>query len=90
MIYNDIIFSDSLKNAEIEYFNEYNISSRVLMENASNALFSVLFEYIREDSKICFVCGSGNNGGDGYACACLLSGVGVDGLMGTWGRVNNN
>lgn len=24
------------------------------------------------------------------ACACLLSGVGVDGLMGTWGRVNNN
>lgn len=81
MIYNDIIFSDSLKNAEIEFFNEYNASSRVLMENASNALFSVLFEYIREDSKICFVCGSGNNGGDGYACACLLSELGYDVLV---------
>ena len=44
----------------------------VLMEKAAMTLASVLME--REDRKsgILFVCGTGNNGGDGLAAARLL------------------
>ena len=78
MIYNNVILSNSLKKVENTYFDKYCIDSRVLMENAANALFSVVIDYINKDDHICFVCGSGNNGGDGYACACLLVNMGYN------------
>ncbi len=43
-----------------------------LMENAAEALYGVLKLENRLDSGIFIVCGKGNNGGDGYALACLL------------------
>ena len=78
MIYNNIILSHSLKKVEKTFFDKYNVDSKVLMENAANALLSVIIEYINKDDKICFVCGSGNNGGDGYACAGLLYQMGYN------------
>jgi len=44
------------------------ISIDILMENAGNALFDFLSKKYGE-KKILIVCGIGNNGGDGMACA---------------------
>lgn len=78
MVYDNILLSRSLRNAEIMYFDKYDVDSKLLMKNAANALLSVILDNIDINSKICFVCGSGNNGGDGYACADILNRMGFD------------
>ena len=45
------------------------VPSAILMENAARSAFEILSEKISKDSKICILCGSGNNGGDGFALA---------------------
>lgn len=50
--------------------DRYRIPSIVLMENAARGLVDVLGEYFTiSDLKVLVVCGSGNNGGDGFAAA---------------------
>jgi NAD(P)H-hydrate epimerase len=50
---------------------EYGIPSIVLMENAARALASNAMEMVdrRSNQPVLIACGSGNNGGDGYALA---------------------
>lgn len=52
---------------------DYNISSALLMENAARSSAIYIKEILQEEgfigTKITFFCGSGNNGGDGFALA---------------------
>src|SRR3989304_9183556 len=48
--------------------NKLGVSGIVLMENASMAIFQKITDYFVFNS-IGFVCGKGNNGGDGFAAA---------------------
>jgi NAD(P)H-hydrate repair Nnr-like enzyme with NAD(P)H-hydrate epimerase domain len=41
----------------------------ILMENASREIHDIILEYIPNPERIGFVCGKGNNGGDGFAAA---------------------
>jgi len=54
---------------------EYGIPSIILMENAAMGFTRALKENYGEtkSKKICIICGKGNNAGDGYAIARLLS-----------------
>ncbi len=45
--------------------------SILLMEHAAQAVIDCLAGYVPPDSRVLFVCGSGNNGGDGCAAARL-------------------
>lgn len=49
-----------------------------LMENAGNAIASNLMKEFRKASSVAILCGRGNNGGDGYVAARLLSAQGLD------------
>lgn len=53
--------------------NQYGIPSAILMENAarSSAIFinQIILEHNLKNSRIIIICGSGNNGGDGFALA---------------------
>jgi len=68
----------SVDRAAIE---EYGIPGIVLMENASGALareaLSMLAERGRTGGVVLIVCGSGNNGGDGWALARHLHNAGA-------------
>lgn len=48
--------------------NRLGLPGVVLMENASIEIFQIIREYF-EFSSVGFVCGKGNNGGDGFAAA---------------------
>lgn len=54
--------------------DKYGLSEDILMENAANALCSLVAKCTHKMSVVTIVCGSGNNGGDGYALARKLLG----------------
>jgi len=70
---------------QIRQIDEYSINKLgipgiVLMENASREIFQNISERIEylESRKIGFVCGKGNNGGDGFATARNFSNAGYE------------
>ena len=60
--------------------NKMGIPGIVLMENASREIFQKIYERIGHlaSPKIGFVCGKGNNGGDGFAAARHFSNDGYE------------
>ena len=60
--------------------NKLNIPGVVLMENASREIFDKISERIGhlDSPSIGFVCGKGNNGGDGFAAARHFSNAGYE------------
>ncbi|MBX3118118.1 MAG: NAD(P)H-hydrate dehydratase [Fimbriimonadaceae bacterium] len=55
--------------------DEFGIPVQTLMERAGQAVFEALREMVPPRSKIVFVCGKGNNGGDGLVAARLAYGA---------------
>ncbi|WP_100983968.1 NAD(P)H-hydrate dehydratase [Helicobacter pylori] len=53
---------------------EFNLSQDILMENAAMALERAVLQNASLGSKVIILCGSGDNGGDGYALARRLLG----------------
>lgn len=66
-----LLKSDEMKQLDQAVIEEIGISSAVLMERAALAATEVLEQYFSLN-KVLVVCGSGNNGGDGFAIARLL------------------
>ncbi|MBC8066357.1 MAG: NAD(P)H-hydrate dehydratase [Chlorobia bacterium] len=62
---------------------ELGIPIRMLMERAGLAVFNEIRELLPEGARITFLCGKGNNGGDGFVAARLshLNGFHVDCLV---------
>ena len=72
-----------MKAADQYTIQTINVPSLELMERAAMSCVDVLKEKELNLSNICIVCGSGNNGGDGFAIARLLinDGYKVDVIM---------
>lgn len=68
-----------MKAIDARAIEQLGISSLYLMENAArhtaDAAEALLAE--NEHPSACIMCGTGNNGGDGLACARILSGRGI-------------
>ena len=85
-----------LSVAQMRACDEYtiyqkNVPSRVLMERAARAAIEVLQSEpslcMTAQTKVILLCGSGNNGGDGFAMARFLFEQGVDAVVcyaGAW------
>jgi NAD(P)H-hydrate epimerase len=74
---------ESLTAAQMQTFDKetimhYHMPSEVLMERAALACVAALYKQKREIGRVLVVCGSGNNGGDGFAVARLLWQDGID------------
>ncbi|MFT2660663.1 NAD(P)H-hydrate dehydratase [Helicobacter pylori] len=53
---------------------KFNLSGDILMENAAMALEKAVLQNASLGAKVIILCGSGDNGGDGYALARRLAG----------------
>ena len=68
-----ILTSDQIKNADIHTIEKLKITSIDLMENAAMACSNwIRYKYLAS-RKFIFLCGNGNNGGDGLAIARIIS-----------------
>lgn len=64
--------SNQMKNADSYTINQLGIPSLDLMERAASSCVAVMEEKELDLSNVLIVCGSGNNGGDGFAIARIL------------------
>lgn len=64
----------SSANLDKRAISKFLLSEEILMENAANALASLISRITHKKSVITIVCGSGDNGGDGYALARKIRG----------------
>lgn len=60
------------KAADTYTIEKIRIPSLVLMERAAYGTVQAIEDRLKKDSRILIVCGSGNNGGDGFAAARML------------------
>ena len=63
--------AEQVKNIEQFAINECGIPSYRLMQDAGQFAFDKTKEKYPEFQSICVICGTGNNGGDGYVVARL-------------------
>lgn len=69
--------SQQIKHIEQQLFSS-GVVSADLMQQAGQAAFEVLQQTWPQAKKIIVLCGSGNNGGDGYVVACLAQQAGYE------------
>lgn len=78
---------DQIRAVEKFAIEDLKIPAETLMQRAGIAAFAALREYWTQAKKIVVVCGTGNNGGDGYALAKLAK---QQGLQVTVYYIGNN
>jgi NAD(P)H-hydrate epimerase len=77
--FNDMKILDStqMRNIDRRATERFGIPSIVLMENAAIAVVEAIFEHYPEADRVALLCGTGANGGDGFAIARHLENRGV-------------
>ncbi|MDO4804147.1 MAG: NAD(P)H-hydrate dehydratase [Lachnospiraceae bacterium] len=76
-----ILTASQMQARDLYMINEIGVPSSVLMERAALAIADEAASYLERAGKcgrVLCVCGSGNNGGDGAACARILFLRGID------------
>lgn len=81
-----VVSRDAAREIDRAAIEDFGIPGIVLMENAARGLTEAALDLLHRPSdgqagKVLIVCGSGNNGGDGYALARHLQNHGVDVLL---------
>ena len=69
----EILTSDEMKQCDLFTIDKKGIPSRTLMERAAEAVVAEIMKADLDISRVIFLCGGGNNGGDGFAAARFLS-----------------
>ena len=63
---------DEVASLDKRCYEEFALSEDILMEHAADGMAEFIRNKFAKNSRILIVCGSGNNGADGIACARLL------------------
>jgi NAD(P)H-hydrate epimerase len=72
-----ILNAAQMRNIDRRAIDSFGIPSIVLMENAALAVVDAIFEHYPESERVALICGTGSNGGDGFAVARHLENRGV-------------
>lgn len=67
-----LLNAEQMKYADSHTIQNLDIPSRLLMERAASACVDYMEAHRWPLDKVCIVCGSGNNGGDGFAIGRIL------------------
>ncbi len=65
----ELFSAEAMRAADDRTINVYGVPSGTLMERAGTAIADEVAAASDRSKKITVVCGTGNNGGDGYVCA---------------------
>ena len=68
-----LLTAEQMKACDETTITQMGMPSLVLMERAALAVRDAVLEYYPDAKRILVLCGSGNNGGDGFAAARLLN-----------------
>src|SRR3954471_10558032 len=72
-----ILNSEQMRNIDRRATERFGVPSIVLMENAALAVVDALAEHYPKADRVAIFCGTGSNGGDGFAVARHLENRGV-------------
>lgn len=72
-----IVTGEQMKAIDRRATERFAVPSIVLMENAANAVADAIFEHHADAERVALFCGTGQNGGDGFAVARHLENRGV-------------
>ena len=72
-----ILDSEQMRNIDRRATERFGVPSILLMENAAIAVVDAIFEHYASADRIAIFCGTGSNGGDGFAVARHLENRGV-------------
>ena len=64
-----ILDSAQMRNIDRRATERFGVPSIVLMENAASAVVDALFDHYPDCDRVAIFCGTGQNGGDGFAIA---------------------
>jgi hydroxyethylthiazole kinase-like uncharacterized protein yjeF len=81
--------TSQIRNLDTFAIKRLNVPGIVLMENAAIGISQSLLERVDNIKRIGFICGKGNNGGDGYAVARHFSNAGFEVKVVTLGIEND-
>jgi NAD(P)H-hydrate epimerase len=72
-----ILNAEQMRNIDRRATERFGVPSLVLMENAAIAVVDAIFERYPASDRVALLCGTGANGGDGFAVARHLENRGV-------------
>ena len=72
-----ILNAEQMRNIDRRATERFGVPSIVLMENAAAAVVDAIFERYPDSDRVALLCGTGANGGDGFAVARHLENRGV-------------
>ena len=78
--------AEQMKAADRYTIEQIGIPSMELMERAARSCVQIMEKENLDLSKVCVICGSGNNGGDGFAIARMLKEKNLDVTVAFVGR----
>ena len=70
-----------MKALEADFMAQTGVPGSMLMEMAAHAVVEAVTRHAPSGSRVLFLCGPGNNGGDGYAAARLWRMAGGDAVV---------
>jgi NAD(P)H-hydrate epimerase len=73
----NIVDAHQMRNIDRRATERFGVPSIVLMENAAIAVVDALFTHYPQTDRVALICGTGANGGDGFAVARHLENRGV-------------
>lgn len=68
---NNLYSAEQTRELDRLAISEYGLSGNILMERAGVAAFELIKQHWPVAKKLCVICGTGNNGGDGFVVARL-------------------
>ena len=68
MDFEKVVSVKNMRESDARTIAERTPSAELMMRAAQG-----IFDKVKFAGKTCVVCGKGNNGGDGYALACILA-----------------
>lgn len=74
----DLYTANQVRELDRIAINDFAIAGFTLMKRAGQVTFDIMLQTYPDIKSICVVCGSGNNGGDGYVIATLAIEFGLN------------